>query len=406
MLEQNKIYMDYSATTPVAEEVLEAMLPYFSQKFGNAGSRNHQFGWEAEDAVEEARNRIAKVLNADAKELIFTSGATESNNIAIKGVAKYMKKNKDKDHIITLSTEHKCVIESCSYLEREGFKVTYLDVEANGIVDLKKLENSITDKTCLITVALVHNEIGVIQPVEEIGRLCRSRGIIFHTDGAQALGRVQIDVQKSCIDLLSLSAHKFYGPKGVGGLYVRRGVRLERIVSGGGQEKGIRSGTLPVPLCIGMGIAATIAEDMREREWERMVRLRDYMYNRIMKELSEVSLNGDLLKRVPHNLNFNFAYVEGESLMMYLKGIAVSSGSACTSGSLEPSYVISALGTPEELVHSAIRLVFGRYTTQEEVEIVTNRIIDAVKLLRSMSPLWDMRQRGVDIKQVKWVNVH
>jgi cysteine desulfurase len=402
----DRIYMDYSATTPVAEEVLDSMIPYFTQKFGNAGSRNHSFGWEAEEATEEARSRIAKVIKADSKEVIFTSGATESNNIAIKGAAKYLKKNKGKNHIITLGIEHKCVIESCSYLENEGFKVTYLEVGPNGIVDMNQLYDAITKETGLVSIAMVHNEIGVIQPIEYIGRLCRDKGIIFHTDAAQALGRVEIDVEKCCIDLLSLSAHKFYGPKGVGALYVRRGVRLDRVVSGGGQEKGIRSGTLPVPLCVGMGVAATIAEQKRESEWQRMIQLRDYMHNRIMKELPEVSLNGDFVQRVPHNLNYNFAYVEGESLMMYLKGVAVSSGSACTSGSLEPSYVVSALGTPEELVHSAIRLVFGRYTTMEEVKEVTDRIINAVNLLRSISPLWSMRQKGLDISQVKWVNVH
>lgn len=401
-MEDKQIYLDYSATTPCDPMVVAAMMPYFTERFGNAGSRSHSFGWDAEAAVEDARGKAASAINAAARDIIFTSGATESNNIAIKGAAEYLKKNRGKNHIITLVTEHKCVIESCSYMEEHGFDVTYLDVRHDGIVDLNALNDAIRDDTALISIAWVHNEIGIIQPIMEIAEICRRRGVLFHSDAAQALGRVEIDLEKYQIDLVSFSGHKIYAPKGIGALYVRPGVRLQRVISGGGQEKGIRSGTLAVPLCVAMGEAATIAENMREAEWYRMLELRTYMLECIMHELPDVHLNGSLNNRVPHNLNLSFACVEGESLMMYLKNIAVSSGSACTSGSLEPSYVISALGGSDELVHSAIRIVFGRYTTREEVEIATDKIIHAVRKLRDMSPLWSMKQSGIDLQSIQW----
>ena len=397
-----KIYLDYSATTPCDPDVLNEMIPFFTEKFGNSGSRSHSFGWEAEEGLETAREQVAKSIGASKGEIIFTSGATESNNIAIKGGMRYLHKNKGKNHIITTVIEHKCVLSSCESLEEEGFRVTYLKVKQNGIVDLDELRNAITPETGMISIAWVHNEIGVIQPIKEIGEICKSHGIYFHTDAAQALGRVKIDVNENNIDMLSLSGHKIYGPKGIGALYMRRGVRVHRIISGGGQEKGIRSGTLPVPLCVGMGKAAEIAESMRESECKKMRELRTIMLDRLFTELKDITLNGDKDIRVPHNINISFSCVEGESLMMYLNGIAVSSGSACTSGSLEPSYVLTALGVDTDLVHTAIRIVFGRYTTKQDVEDATQRIIDSVNKLRHMSPLWDMKQAGIDLNSIQW----
>jgi cysteine desulfurase len=398
----DRIYLDNSATTRCDPEVFAKMAPYFTEHFGNQGSKTHSFGWEAEEAVEHARQQIADVVHANPKEIIFTSGATEANNIAIKGAFEYAKENFGKTHIITVATEHKCVLDSCAYLEERGATVTYLPVQPSGLIDLDQLKASITDKTALVSVAWVHNEIGVIQPIDEIGKICREAGVIFHTDAAQAVGKVPINTRN--IDLMSLSAHKFYGPKGVGVLFKSKNTRLAKVISGGGQEKGLRSGTLPVPLCVGMGEAAMIAEQYRISEWERITELRNYMWARLRSQLDEIYLNGDLENRVPHNLNISFSCVEGESLMMSLKNIAVSSGSACTSGSLEPSYVITALGVPEEMVHTAIRIGFGRYTTMEEVKIATEKFIDSVNRLRQISPIWDMLRRGIDLKTIQWAS--
>lgn len=396
------IYLDYSATTPCDLLVLEKMIPYFTDRFGNSSSRSHSFGWDAEVAVEKARAQIATCLKVEPKNIIFTSGATESNNIAIKGAAEYLKINRGKNHIITLEIEHKCVIDSCAYLENRGFEVTYLKVGPDGIVDLELFTSSIKENTGIVSIAWVHNEIGVIQPVHEIAEICRARGIIFHTDAAQALGRVPIDMHNTQIDLMSLSGHKIYAPKGIGVLYKRSTARLAKVISGGGQESGLRSGTIPVPLCVGMGEAAEMAVQLQETEWNRMTKLQDYMYTKIMQSLGDVHLNGSFTKRIPHNLNFSFGGVEGESLMMTIPHIAVSSGSACTSGSLEPSYVISALGLEHELVHTAIRIVIGRYTTFEEIEQATHDIIEAVNKRRAMSPLWHMKQQGIDLSTVHW----
>ncbi len=396
------IYMDYSATTPCDKTVLDKMLPFFTENFGNAGSKTHSFGWAAEKACEKARNQIAKVIHCFDKEVIFTSGATESNNLALKGCIKYLLTNKGKRHIITLATEHKCILQTCCDLEKEGFSVTYLDVMQNGLIDLNKLEESINEETGLISVAWVHNEIGVIQPMKDIGIICKKHSIIFHTDAAQAVGKVEINVQDNNIDLLSMSGHKIYGPKGIGALYVRRGVRLNSIFSGGGQEKGLRSGTLAVPLCVGLGYAIKKAEKCRASEYIRIKNFYDYMYSQIFANLKDVHLNGDASYRVPHNLNISFGGVEGESLIVYLEGIAVSTGSACTSSSLEGSYVLNALKIDEDLSHSALRISFGRYTTVNEVKYATDKIITEVNKLRAMSPLWEMRQNGIDLNTIKW----
>jgi len=396
------IYLDYQATTPMDPRVLETMLPYFNQKFGNPHSRNHAYGWRAEDAVENAREQIAHIINANPKEIIFTSGATESNNLAIKGVARFYKDKKN--HIITCVTEHKCVLDTCRHLEQEGFEVTYMPVQQNGLIDLDKLKETITAKTVLVSIMTVNNEIGVIQPIKEIGKICRERGVFFHTDCAQAVGKVPLDVDAMNIDLMSISGHKIYGPMGIGALYVRRKprVRLVSLFNGGGQERGMRSGTLPLPLCVGVGTACAIADKEIGAEAERLRMLRDRMYNKLKQQLPEIYLNGDLDRRIPGNLNISFAYVEGEGLMMGLKDLAVSSGSACTSASLEPSYVLRALGVEEELAHTSLRLGFGRFTTQEEVDYAAERIVTEVNRLREMSPLWEMAQEGVDIKSIKW----
>jgi len=396
------VYLDYQATTPTDPRVVEAMLPYFTEKYGNPHSRSHIYGWEAEEAVEKAREQVAAIIGADPKEIIFTSGATESNNLAIKGVAHFYKERKN--HIITCVTEHKCVLESCRHLQQEGFEVTYLPVQKNGLIRLEDLEAAITDKTVLVSIMAVNNEIGVIQPLREIGALCRSKGVFFHTDGAQAVGKIPLDVNAMNIDLMSVSGHKIYGPKGIGALYVRRKprVRLQALISGGGQERGMRSGTLPTPLCVGLGVACEIAKNEMPAESERLHYLRDRFYKRITEQLPEVYLNGDLERRIPGNLNISFAYVEGESLVMGIKNLSVSSGSACTSASLEPSYVLRALGVEEELAHTSLRIGLGRFTTEEDVDYAVSEIVAQVKRLREMSPLWEMAQEGIDIKSIEW----
>jgi cysteine desulfurase len=401
-LPKRPVYLDYQATTPMDPRVLEAMMPYFMEKFGNPHSRNHEHGWEAEEAVEKARKQVADLIGADEREIVFTSGATESNNLAIAGVARFYKDRKD--HIVTLQTEHKCVLDTCRHLELEGFKVTYLPVKKDGLVDLDVLRNAITDKTALVSVMAANNEIGVIQPLKEIGELCRSRGVFFHTDCAQAFGKIPLDVEAMKIDLMSISGHKIYGPKGIGALYVRRKprVRLVPLIHGGGQERGFRSGTLPTPLCVGLGAAAEIARREMADENAKLLKLRDRFYKSVTDRLPEVYLNGDLKNRLPGNLNISFAYVEGEGLMMGIKDLSVSSGSACTSASLEPSYVLRALGVTEDLAHTSLRIGFGRFTTEAEVDYAADRIVEAVQKLRQMSPLWEMAQEGIDITKIQW----
>jgi cysteine desulfurase len=398
------IYLDYQATTPCDPRVVEAMLPYFTQHFGNPHSRNHSYGWEAEEAVEKARKQIADLIGADEKEIIFTSGATESNNLALKGVAHFQKDRKD--HLITVATEHKCVLDSCRHLELEGYKVTYLPVQQNGLIDLEELKAAITDRTAIVSVMAVNNEIGVIQPLAEIGAICRERKVYFHTDAAQAAGKIPLDVDAMKIDLMSISGHKIYGPKGIGALYVRRKprVRLDALIHGGGQERGFRSGTLPTPLCVGLGEACAIAQREMGAETERLKVLRDRMFKALKEKLPDIYLNGDLNRRIPGNLNVSFAYVEGEGLMMGIKDLAVSSGSACTSASLEPSYVLRALGVEEELAHTSLRIGFGRFTTEQEVDYAVEHIVQAVNRLREMSPLWEMAQEGIDIKSIQWAD--
>jgi cysteine desulfurase len=396
------IYLDYQATTPLDPRVLEAMMPYFTHKFGNAHSRSHSYGWEAEEGIEKARGQVAKLIGADEKEVIFTSGATESNNLAIRGVAEFYKDRKN--HIVTTVTEHKCVLDTCRHLEQQGFEVTYLPVQKNGLVDLDALRAAITDKTVVVSIMAVNNEIGVIQPLAEIGRICREKKTFFHTDAAQAAGKIPLDVEAMNIDLMSLSGHKIYGPKGIGALYVRRRprVRLVPLIVGGGQERGFRSGTLPTPLCVGLGAAAEIALNEMAGESERLTRLRARMLKGLQDKLPEIFVNGDLEHRIPGNLNISFAYVEGESLMMGIKNLAVSSGSACTSASLEPSYVLRALGVEEELAHTSLRIGLGRFTTEHEVDTAVDELTRHVKKLREMSPLWEMAQEGIDLKSIEW----
>jgi len=396
------IYLDYQATTPCDPRVVEAMLPYFTEKFGNPHSRNHPYGWEAEEAVEKARRQVASIIGADEREVIFTSGATESNNLAIKGVMRFHKDQRN--HMITTVTEHKCVLDSARHMEMEGVEVTYLPVQQNGLVDLEKLKAAITPKTALVSIMAVNNEIGVIQPLAEIGKICRERHVYFHTDAAQAVGKIPLDVNAMNIDLMSISGHKIYGPKGVGALYVRRKprVRLEALIHGGGQERGLRSGTLPTPLCVGLGEACAIAQREMGAEAERLRFLRNRLLDGITKALPEVYVNGDLEQRIPGNLNLSFAYVEGEGLMMGIKNLSVSSGSACTSASLEPSYVLRALGVEEELAHTSIRFGLGRFTTEQEVDYAVEQVVGAVKRLRELSPLWEMAQEGIDIKSIEW----
>ena len=399
---ETPLYLDYQATTPMDPRVLDAMMPYFTTKFGNPHSRNHHHGWEAEEAVEKARAQVAKLINADEREIVFTSGATESNNLAIAGVARFYKDKKN--HIITCVTEHKCVLDTCRHLEQEGFEVTYLPVQKNGLIDIELLKKTITPKTLLVSIMAVNNEIGVIQPLKAIGEIYRANHVFFHTDCAQAYGKIPLDVEDMKIDLMSISGHKIYGPKGIGALFVRRRprIRLVALIHGGGQERGMRSGTLPAPLCVGLGEAAEIAAREMESENERLTKLRDRFYKRITDRLTEVYLNGDLKQRIPGNLNISFAFVEGEGLMMGIKDLSVSSGSACTSASLEPSYVLRALGVEEELAHTSLRIGFGRFTTEAEVDYAADRIVEAVQRLRALSPLWEMAQEGIDIKSIKW----
>ncbi len=398
------LYLDYQATTPTDPRVVEAMAPYWTEKFGNPHSRNHHFGWEAEEAVAKARAQVASLIGANAKEVIFTSGATESNNLALKGVGLFYKEKKN--HIITCLTEHKCVLDTCRHMEQDGFEVTYLPVRKNGLIDLRDLQAALTESTSLVSIMGVNNEIGVIQPLKEIGALCRQRKIFFHTDCAQAIGKIPLDVEDMNIDLMSISGHKIYGPMGIGALYVRRRprVRLVAMINGGGQERGMRSGTLPSPLCVGLGAACAIAEKEMGAETERLRLLRDRFYEAITTRLSEIYLNGDLEHRIPGNLNFSFAFVEGEGLMMGVKELAVSSGSACTSASLEPSYVLRALGVDVELAHTSLRIGFGRFTSMEDVDFAVDRIADEVERLREMSPLWEMAQEGIDLKSIEWAD--
>lgn len=395
------IYLDYSATTPVDPRVAEKMIPYLVEKFGNPASRSHAFGWVAEAAVEEAREEVAKLVNADPKEIVWTSGATESNNLAIKGAAHfYSGKGK---HIITLKTEHKAVLDTCRELERQGFEVSYLDVKEDGLLDLDVFKAAIRPDTILVSVMFVNNEIGVIQPIAEIGEICRAKGIIFHVDAAQATGKVAIDLTKLKVDLMSFCAHKTYGPKGIGALYVRRKprVRLEAQMHGGGHERGFRSGTLATHQIVGMGECFRLAREEMEAENQHIRALRD----RLLKGLSDIDqvfINGDMEQRVPHNLNISFAYIEGESMLMAIKDLAVSSGSACTSASLEPSYVLRALGREDELAHSSIRFTIGRFNTEEEIDYAIKLLHDKIGKLRELSPLWEMVQEGVDLSSVQW----
>jgi cysteine desulfurase len=397
------IYMDNHATTPMDPRVLEEMLPYFIEKFGNAASRNHSFGWVGEEATELGRERVAKLVGATTKEIIFTSGATESDNLAIKGAAEMYKEKGN--HIITAVTEHKAVLDTCKRLEKYGYRVTYLPVQKDGLVDLDDLKRAIDDRTILVTIMAANNEIGVVQPIAEIGKLCHERGVIFHTDATQAVGKIPVDVVKQNIDLMSISAHKMYGPKGVGALYVRRKnprVQISAIIDGGGHERGMRSGTLNVPGIVGLGKACAIALEEMAQESCKLAGMRNQLRDKIMGRLDEVYINGSWEHRLPHNLNISFAYVEGESLLMGINDIAVSSGSACTSATLEPSYVLKALGTGDDLAHSSIRFGIGRFNTEAEVDYVADRVVETVSRLRELSPLYEMAKEGVDLKSVKW----
>ena len=395
------IYMDYSATTPVDPRVVDKMIPYLRESFGNPASRSHPFGWEAEKAVETAREQVAALVNADPREIVWTSGATESDNLAIKGAANfYSSKGK---HIITVKTEHKAVLDTTRELERQGFEVTYLDVKDNGLIDIEVFKQAIRPDTILASVMMVNNEIGVIQDIEQLGEICREKGVIFHVDAAQATGKVEIDLQKLKVDLMSFSAHKTYGPKGIGALYVRRKprIRIEAQMHGGGHERGMRSGTLATHQIVGMGEAFRIAKEEMATENERIRMLRDRLY-RGLNTMEEVYVNGDMEARVPHNLNISFNFVEGESLIMAIKDVAVSSGSACTSASLEPSYVLRALGRNDELAHSSIRFTVGRFTTEEEVDYVVELLKNKIGKLRDLSPLWEMYKDGVDLNSIQW----
>ncbi len=397
------IYMDYHATTPMDPRVFEAMKPYFLQTFGNAASRNHSFGWEAEEAVEKSRKQIASLIGATAKEIVFTSGATESNNLALKGVAEmYAEKG---NHIITAATEHKAILDTCKRLEKHGVRVTYLPVQTNGLVDLEQLQAAITDKTILISLMYANNEIGVIQPIAEMGKIAKSKGVLLHTDATQAVGKVPVNVIKDNVDLMSLSGHKMYGPKGVGALYVRRKsprVQITAQMDGGGHERGMRSGTLNVPGIVGLGEACAMCQAEMAEESKRMAFLRDKLRDKLQSELDETYINGTMEHRLPNNLNISFAYVEGESLLMGINDIAVSSGSACTSATLEPSYVLKALGAGDDLAHSSIRFGLGRFNTEEEVDYVAAKVIDVVKKLRELSPLYEMAKEGIDLSKVQW----
>ena len=397
------IYMDNHATTPMDPRVFEAMRPYFTEIFGNAASRNHSFGWQAEDATEKARKQIASLIGATAKEIVFTSGATESNNLAIKGVAQmYAEKG---NHIVTAATEHKATLDTCKHLEKEGLRITYLPLQTNGLIHFEQLRDAITDKTILISIMYANNEIGVLQPIAEIGKLAKERGVLFHSDATQAVGKVPVNVLTDNIDLLSISAHKMYGPKGVGALYVRRKgprVQLTAQIDGGGHERGMRSGTLNVPGIVGLGEACAIAQKEMPEESKRMAYLRDKLKDRLLASLDEVYINGTMEHRLPNNLNISFAFVEGESLLMGINDIAVSSGSACTSATLEPSYVLKALGAGDDIAHSSIRFGLGCFNTEEEVDYVAAKVIDVVNKLRELSPLYEMYKEGIDLSKVQW----
>jgi cysteine desulfurase len=399
------IYLDNHATTRVDPRVVEAMLPYFTEHFGNAASRNHEFGWEAEQAVDKARKQIADLIGATSKEIIFTSGATESDNLAIKGVAEmYAEKG---NHIITVVTEHKAVLDTCKKLEKSGVRVTYLPVMGDGLIDLQMLKEAFTDKTILVSIMYANNELGVIQPIREIGKLCRERGVLFHTDGVQAIGKTPVNVNTDNIDLMSISAHKMYGPKGVGALYVRRRnprVQITAQIDGGGHERGMRSGTLNVPGIVGLGEACEICRKEMDTEIPRLRALRDRLKEKLEAGLDEVYINGSMEHRLPHSLNMSFAYVEGESLLMGINDIAVSSGSACTSATLEPSYVLKALGVGDDVAHSSIRFGIGRFNTEEEIDYVAGKLIDVVKKLRELSPLYEMAKEGIDLSTVQWAH--
>jgi cysteine desulfurase len=397
------IYMDYHATTPMDPRVFDAMKPYFMETFGNSASRNHSFGWQAEEAVEKSRKQIADLIGATPKEIVFTSGATESNNLALKGVAEmYAEKG---NHIITAATEHKAVLDTCKRLEKHGIRVTYLPVQSNGLIDLEMLKEAITDKTILVSIMYANNEIGVLQNMAEIGKLAKSKGVLVHSDATQAAGKVPVNVIKDNIDLMSMSGHKIYGPKGVGALYVRRKsprVQITAQMEGGGHERGMRSGTLNVPGIVGLGEACALCQAEMTEESKRMAYLRDRLRSKLEAQLDEVYVNGTMEHRVPNNLNISFAYVEGESLLMGINDIAVSSGSACTSATLEPSYVLKALGAGDDLAHSSIRFGLGRFNTEEEVDYVADKVIDVVKKLRELSPLYEMAKEGVDLTKVQW----
>lgn len=398
---QLPIYLDYSSTTPIDQRVVDQMIPYLREEFGNPASRSHSFGWRAEEAVENARRQVAALVNADAKEIVWTSGATESINLALKGAAHFYKDRGR--HIITVKTEHKATLDTCRELEREGFEVTYLDVQENGLIDFSVFEQAVRKDTILVSVMFVNNEIGVIQDIPRLGEFCRERGIIFHVDSAQATGKVVINLAEIKIDLMSFSAHKTYGPKGMGALFVRRKprIRLEPLIHGGGHERGMRSGTLPTHQIVGMGAAFEFARTEMAVENDRIRMLRDRLWKGL-STIDAVYLNGDLEHRVPHNLNVSFNYVEGESLLMAIKDIAVSSGSACTSASLEPSYVLRALGRSDELAHSSIRFSIGRFTTEADVDFAVSLLKEKVAKLREMSPLWELVQEGVDLNTIQW----
>ncbi len=403
MAVKTPIYMDNNATTPLDPRVLEAMMPYLTTHFGNAASKNHSFGWAAEAAVEKARQQIGQAMGASPKEIVFTSGATESDNLAIKGAAEmYREKG---NHIITATTEHKAVLDTCHYLETQGYDVTFLTVDHTGMVSPEQVEAAITDKTILISLMAANNEVGTIHPVAEIGKVAKKRGVLFHCDGVQAFGKIPLNVDETGIDLLSISGHKIYGPKGVGALFVRRRgprVSLSAQMHGGGHERGMRSGTLNVPGIVGLGAAAELAMQEMPTEGPRITALRDRLQQGIVSQLDQVNLNGHPTQRLPNTLNLSFAYVEGESLMMRMKDIAVSSGSACTSASLEPSYVLKALGVGDDMAHSSLRFSLGRFTTQEEIDFAIERVVRAVRELRELSPLYEMAREGIDLKQVKW----
>lgn len=404
--EKRPIYMDYQATTPLDPRVLEDMLPYFTEKYGNPHSRTHIFGWEAEEVVDKARQDVAQLINADPSEVIFTSGATESNNLALKGVARYYR-SQGKNHIVTSVIEHKCVLDSCRHLEMEGFKVTYIPVTKEGLIKIEELEKALTETTAIVSIMFLNNEIGVIQPIEEIGKICRKKGIFFHTDAAQAFGKIPLDVRKMNIDLLSISGHKIYGPKGIGALYVGKKprVRIQPLISGGGQERGMRSGTLPTPLVVGLGSAARYASEDMAKDYKKVEQLASIFINQVLS-LPHVYLNGNKVPRYPGCINFSFACIEGESMIGAIKQLAVSSGSACTSASLEPSYVLHAMGIDEDLAHTSIRFGIGRFSTEDEIQQAIELVQKATKRLRELSPLWDMVQEGVDLKTIAWTGHH